>query len=99
MTETAKQQNLVIDNSDNSESFNTSCETSEAGNILKNLRTRNINRLIIGNLNINSISRKFDQLKTIIQGKVDILVITETKLDASFPNIQFLIEGYSPPYI
>ena len=34
----------------------------------------------------------------IIQGKVDILVITETKLDASFPNIQFLIEGYSPPY-
>ena len=33
-----------------------------------------------------------------IQGKLDILVITETKLDSSFPKSQFLIEGYSEPY-
>ena len=52
--------------------------------------SKNINRLLIGNLNINSISNKFD-------GKVDILVVTETKLDSNFPNSQFLI-GYSEPY-
>ena len=57
-----------------------------------------MNRLLIGNLNINSISNKFDQLKLLVQGKVDILVITETKLDTTFPTSQFLIEGYSEPY-
>ena len=57
-----------------------------------------MNRLLIDNLNINSISNKFDQLKLFVQGKVDILVITETKLDTTFPTSQFLIEGYSEPY-
>ena len=57
-----------------------------------------MNRLLIGNLNINSISNKFDQLKLLVRGKVDILVITETKLDSTFPTSQFLIEGYSEPY-
>ena len=57
-----------------------------------------MNRLLIGNLNINSISNKFDQLKLLVRGKVDSLVITETKLDSTFPTSQFLIEGYSEPY-
>ena len=35
-----------------------------------------MNRLLVGNLNINSISNKFDQLKLLVPGKVDILVIT-----------------------
>ena len=43
-------------------------------------------------------SSKFDQLKLLIQGKVDILIITETKLDDSFPIDQFIISGYSKPY-
>ena len=41
-------------------------------------------RLLIGNLNINSISNKFDQLKLLVRGKVNILAITETKLDPTF---------------
>ena len=65
---------------------------------LKELRLKNINRLIIGNLNINSIPNKFDQLKIIIKDKVDILLITETKLDSSFPENQFLIPGFSKPF-
>ena len=36
-----------------------------ANNILSNLKVRVNNRLIIGNLNINSIAGKFDQLKQI----------------------------------
>ena len=57
-----------------------------------------MNRLLIGNLNINSILNKFDQLKLFLQGKVDILVIKETKLNSTFPTSQFLIESYSEPY-
>ena len=66
-------------------------------NYTSNLRVKNMNRLLIGNLNTNSISNKFDQLKLLVRSKVDILVITETKLDSTFPTSQFLI-GYSEPY-
>ena len=59
---------------------------------------KTINKLIFGNLNINSLPNKFDQLKTLIQGKIDILVVTETKLDATFPDEEFMMEGYSKPY-
>ena len=67
-------------------------------NVLSELRLKNVNKLIIGNLNINSIPGKFDQLKSVVQGKLDILVITETKLDSSFPKNQFLIDGFSQPF-
>ena len=57
-----------------------------------------MNRLIIGYLNINSISNKFDQLKLFVQGKVDILIVTETKLDSTFPTSPFAIDGCCEPY-
>ena len=71
---------------------------SELRLVLKNLKLKNNHRLVIGNLNINSTSNKFDNLKLIIQGKIDILVITETKTDSTFPLNQFAIQGYSKPY-
>ena len=37
-------------------------------------------------------------LKLIIQGKIDMLVITETKKVSTFPLNQFAIQGYSKPY-
>ena len=48
--------------------------------------------MVIGNLNIISISNKFGNLKLIIQGKTDILINTETKTDSTFPLNQFAIE-------
>ena len=30
---------------------------------------------------------------------IDILVITETKLDDTFPNAQFLVSGFSKPFL
>ena len=65
---------------------------------IKNLRLSNVNRVIIGNLNINSLTNKFDQLKEIVLKYIDILVITETKLDDTFPNAQFLVPGFSKPF-
>ena len=67
-------------------------------NYLPNLRVKNMNRLLKGNLNITSISNKFDQLKRFVRRKVDILFITETKLNSTSPTSQFLMEGYSEPY-
>ena len=51
--------------------------------------------VIIGNLNINSLSSKFDDLKVLMTGMFDILVIAETKLDDTFPVSQFHIDGFS----
>ena len=65
---------------------------------LKDLRLKNPNRLIFGHLNINSLRNKFELLCHQIKGNVDILLISETKLDNSFPAGQFLIDGYSVPY-
>ena len=56
--------------------------------VLENLKLKNNQRLFIGNPNINSIFNKFDNLKLIIQGKIDIVVITETKTDSNFPLIK-----------
>ena len=48
---------------------------------------------ISAHININFIRYKFDQLVYDVKGKTDVLVITETKLDDSFPTMQFNIEG------
>ena len=57
--------------------------------ILSELRKNNVGGLIIGHLNINSLRNKFEALKFLIQGKVDIFVVSETKIDESFPINQF----------
>ena len=64
---------------------------------IKKLRIRNPNKIIIGNLNINSLPNKFEQLKDIVIPHIDILVLTETKLDGTFPTVQFLLNGFSEP--
>ena len=42
---------------------------------------------MIAHLNINLLSPKFEQLSYLIKDKIDILLISETKLDASFPKV------------
>ena len=66
--------------------------------LIKDLRTKNHNRLIIGSLNINSLSGKFDQLKCIIGTDIDVLIIQETKLNDSFPENQFILPSFSKPF-
>ena len=82
----------------NDENYVKNPDNEAVNDVLRNLRIKNLHKIIIATLNINSIGGKFEQLKTIISGNIDILVVTETKLDDSFPSTQFLIEGYSPPY-
>ena len=69
-------------------------KVSDCNNTLKSLRKDNLNKLIFAHLNINSIRNKFELLSEQIKGNVDVLMISETKIDDSFPVGQFLIEGF-----
>ena len=73
-------------------------DPDNAHDILREIRVKNVGRIVIGTLNINSIASKFEKLKVIISNSLDILVIQETKLDSSFPDSQFLMDGYRKPY-
>ena len=57
------------------------------------IRKDNFNRLVLAHININLIRNKFD-----ITNNVDILMISETKLDNSFAEGQSLILEYRSPY-
>ena len=54
--------------------------------------------MIIAHLNINFLYNKFEGLKNLIHGKIDLLILSETKINDSFTTNQFLIEGFSPPF-
>ena len=82
-----------IDENDRLEFNNTS-----PTDILKKLKLKNANKIIIEHLNINSIRNKIEDLKYLISENIDILLISETKLNNTFPESQFLIAGFHPPY-
>ena len=80
-------------------SSNLKFESRYFGNELKSFRINNINCVIIGQININSIRSKFIDLVKRVRSNIDILMISETKLDVSFLTsfLQFLINGYTSP--
>ena len=65
---------------------------------LRSLRVKDMNKRIIGHLNINSLRNKFELLMHQIKENIDILMIPETKLVESFPSSQFLVNGFSSPH-
>ena len=58
----------------------------------------NVNRAVLGQLNINFIRSKFDMLSRMIKDNIYVLIVSETKLDSSFPLSQFIIEGNALPF-
>ena len=62
------------------------------------IREENFDNIMVETLNINSISPKFDEFKLMVNGYFDVIIVTETKLDDSFPKAQFCIDGFSIPY-
>ena len=61
---------------------NTSNEANNENNILKNLRLKNSNKVIISHINIIFLRNKFELLTEMVGDKVDLLMISETKLDS-----------------
>ena len=58
----------------------------------------NSNKLIFAHVNINFIRNKFEFLSTQVKGNIDVLMVSETKIDNSFPVGNFVIDGFSTPY-
>ena len=67
-------------------------------NYLKSLRKSNLNRLIFAHRNINSIGNKFECLAKDPASNVDLRMISETKIDNSFPKGRFLITVFCEPF-
>ena len=53
---------------------------------IENTRSKNPNRLIVAQLNISSLRYKFDSLVEKLHSNVDIILISETKIDSLFPT-------------
>ena len=50
---------------------------------LKKLRIKNLNRVIISQININSIRNKIEVLSEAVLGNIDIFMVSENKIDMS----------------
>ena len=59
------------------------------------LRKYNQNKLVIACLTINFLRNKFGLLNGKIKGHVDILLISESKIDEKFPDNEFKIDSVS----
>ena len=64
----------------------------------KMIRAESFDNVIVETLDINSISPKFDQFKLMVSGYFNVMIVTETKLDDSFPKAQFYTDVFSIPY-
>ena len=51
-----------------------------------------------GHFNINSLKNKFDMLTTSVPKYTDILLISEAKLDDTFPHSLYYLKDFSNPY-
>ena len=63
---------------------------------VQDIRDRYSKNVIISHLNVNSVGSKFDEIQELQRKcKLDVLVLSETKLDNSFKQQILEIEGYS----
>ena len=94
-----KDESSIISNSSEvKESYPSICDDVVGNPDLRALRKKNLNKLIIAHLNVNSLRNKLEFLKEQIRDNIDILMTPETKIDASFPIGEFLLNGYSTPF-
>ena len=65
---------------------------------LFNIRKHHSNKIIMAHININSLRNKFDMLTNSVSEYIDILMISETKLDDTFPHALYHLKDFSNPY-
>ena len=75
-------------------SFLSRNECSNAFESFKAHRLQNPKNVIIVHLNVDSLRKKIIAVEELMRNKVDICLFSETKLDETFPNQQFKINGY-----
>ena len=88
---------LTNENGEN-DCYNCGNTSSTELSFLKSLRLQNVNRLMIGSLNINSLEHKFESLKVFVENTLDILAINETKLNGDVAPGVLSYFGFQPPF-
>ena len=66
---------------------------------LKDIRIASLNRIVRSHINVNSIRNKFELFVEAVLANVDILMVTETKINKPFPRSWFIIPGFTSPYL
>ena len=66
--------------------------------LLRSFHIKHSSNIITGHLNINSMRNKFELLSFLIGGQVNILLISEIKIDNTFLTHQFFMSGNSNVY-
>lgn len=62
---------------------------------MQNVRIKNVKNVIIGHLNVNSVGSKIQEIKELQRVcEIDVLVLSESKLDESFKQELLDIDGY-----
>ena len=74
--------------------FENSKECSNAFQSFQKHSLQNFKNILIGDSNVNSLRNKFEAVEELVQNKVDICFLFETKIDETFPNQPFVINGY-----
>ena len=76
-------------NSKNYSNYKNTAESSDGIiDSLKTLRLKYLQNPVIAQINISSIRNKFETLVSVVTSDIDILKISETKIDESFPLSQ-----------
>ena len=61
---------------------------------MKIVHLKYLQNLIVAQININSIQNKFETLVSLVTFDITILIISETKIDESFPLLQIMIDWF-----
>ena len=65
---------------------------------LKVMKENSPHKIIVGQLDINSLSNKFQALQFTINRNLDIILLLERKLDDSFPSAKFMLKNFGIPH-
>ena len=63
-------------------------------NIIRSFRSKHPKSILLRHLNISFLQNKFVSVNELIRDHFDIILVSESKLDLSFPDRQFSIPSY-----
>ena len=92
---------LILPSRGEFDAFNESAEYKSKGNDINHLKLihkTNLNKLVVAYLNVNSIRNKFETLIQNVSEEVDLLIISEIKLDESLRKSQILTKDFSDSF-
>ena len=98
VTQNSENENITVSNDSNVEVGEIKDASDDTNNLfheVKAIRSQNTKNVIIGHLNVNSLGSKINEIKELqMSGKLDVLVLSETKLDGSYKQEVLDIDGY-----